>query len=215
MRPPAPQIPMALPLTLRSLVPLPHDLWMLMWMRAWRSFIAACQVRVAVGVWWRRLHRGDGISQQTQGNELGHVDSQWEQPHDAQGSSLCETSEWQRTSLSIPSGFDAHLRAPRILMDAPIYNGHVRMPRGRQKSYGRLPQVSMGMDHETRRSYMALRLHQTRAAPAALSALQTTLHLPYGWDVAEIPRHGGLRGRYTRELSSCASACCSISPSLV
>ena len=82
-------------------------------------------------------------------------------------------------------------------MDAPIYNGQVRMPRGRQRSCGRFTQAIMCMDHETRRSYMAFRLHRTRAA--ALSAFQTMRHLPYGWAVAEIPRHDVLRGRYTHE----------------
>ena len=69
---------------------------------------------------------------------------------------------------------------------------------------------SMCMDNETRYSCMALRHQQARTA--ALSAFQTTLHLPYGWDVAEIPMHGGLRGRY---MSPCASAWRSILPSLV
>ena len=50
--------------------------------------------------------------------------------------------------------------------------------------------------HSDANIWLSDSIHQTRAA--ALSALQTTLHLPYGWDVAETPRHGGLRGRYTR-----------------
>ena len=66
------------------------------------------------------------------------------------------------------------------------------------------------MVYETIHSIMALRHQQARTA--ALNAFQTTLHLPYGWDVAEIPMHGGLRGRY---MSPCASACRLISLSRV
>ena len=174
VRPPVHRSSMALPFTVGRPAPPPLALWLLAWLAAHRSFLAACQIRVAVGAWWWRRKRGRGSLRRLIGAAIPRIEFTQVRTRRCWGHDIDGTTDGQRViwrSLLRQAATEA---AQRTLKDALQNYGMDRTRRGHNRPHGRLPTIILRLDHVSQRSYMAHRAEMTRTA--TLSAFQTTLH---------------------------------------
>jgi hypothetical protein len=175
--PPACRATMARPVSARQRAQPAPPQSLQVWLAAHRSFLAACRINVAVRMWWRGRRRGDGSMSPTDECDLGRAageqrraETQWFAVHDGMSSGQWDNQGNSLTSTVIPTPH-------RTSTGAHYLYGHSRTPKGRNGLCGRLPKCLSGADRETRCAYVAQRSQLTRAS--ALSALQTSLHLPF------------------------------------
>ena len=185
---------MALPSTLGQPVPPPLPPWLVAWLRAHRSFIAMCQVRVAVGSWWRRRQHDRGSLGHPLGVAFPLTALSSMRPHSPQDSDIDRTTDGQRVNQRTFLWTAAAEAAHGTFKDTLKYYENGPTPSGRYRQCGSLPQSLWPMDHETRSAYVAHRAQQTRAA--ALSAFQTLPYMPSWRELAAARRQHGFIGLY-------------------
>ena len=131
----------------------------------------ACRIRVAMGVWWRRLNRGRGLLLQRYEKFYGGLQSMTACALSSAMSSADgvpgEPSVHGSTSLWYSLTSSAH-RTPRY---AQLHYGMVGTLKNRKRPHGRLPLYLWRADTETRHLFMAQRAVLMRAP--LLSAVQT------------------------------------------
>ena len=139
-----------------------------------RSWLAACQINVAMQRWWRRTRTGNGSMSPSCEGDVGRAaaqqrraETQWFAVHDGMSSGPWDNHSNSQWSTVLPS-------ARTTLTEAHYVCGQYRTPRGRNGQHGRLPGCISGADPETICAYVAQRAQLTRAA--ALSAFQTLHH---------------------------------------
>ena len=172
--PPACRATMAWPFSARQLAQPAPPQSLQVWHAAHRSWLAACQINVAMRRWWHQTRTGNGSMSPSCEGDVGRAaaqqrraETQWFAVHDGMSSGPWDNHSNSQWSTVLPS-------ARTTLTEAHYVCGQYRTPRGRNGQHGRLPGCISGADPETRCAYVAQRAQLTRAA--ALSAFQTLHH---------------------------------------